>query len=969
MAKKNKADNRPKNPTMTPEPTQPTAEVGEATSALFPKPRKIALWGVLLILWCALMVLLAQFNLLIAPKIVIGWLLGLGNPADLGPAPGSGDLALLLAALGAFVYCAWIHPVIGVSFLALLRTWLDGYTFPIDNHYFLWGILVCFAIWAGGALLRGEPLRFRVPLSLLGGFLILAWILAPSGHNPGVSYRLLVIWAGYLFLFGLVANGVRSRRVWLLSVSALLLTYFAQNFFSIFQYHYLLPYLRVLLDQRPELLQNFFGTSEFTPELANRLNRNRAFGTMLFPNAMAGFLVLGIPLALAAAWQSWQRFRSAWPRAATASPADNTAKWSMAVLSSVAIFFLIAFLIQFPALYALGAPAWYADLFVTIGIAALVAALVGGVVHAFTANYGVGVASSLLALISTSALSITLVYGLAITYSRGAMAALMLALLALAVLVFIRRKKILAFAYRIAPPVAALLVISIAVVGAWNALAQAPDAATEQPPGATRSAPSQPFVTQEGVNLSLEDMADPSTLRLRLDYWRVGMRIFQHNWLTGVGLGNFQWAYPLHQRLGEGDVREAHNSFLQLFTETGVLGGFLMLLFWAYVFWWGLRQILHQKDADARFWCAAIWCGLLAFLLHAAIDINFQHPSLMFFALFMAGLLFATPAVFTDPGDSARPETKNAPPTQTAARLLPNLVLIATLIGAALVFGVSLRIHAREVALSRVQVLNIDSQKELRHRQAVMNFFFETVPEYGQKQAGNRPSIPTRSVLTLINEPEDIGKLGPIYVPTPGRAQGWRQLASGEVIPIDAQLLVERPWTAVGLARPYAEAWLLELERIDSRFPHDAELAGYITRQYLEMAAGLTAEKWAVYRKEALVRAVRWAEKATARNPYFADLHALYAQAKSYRAWIETDPEKRVAAHASALDSLHRAAELAPNIPHYLGTLAATYENIARNYEKAGEPENAADAMKEAQKYRAQSKAIWQERIEKRLPI
>jgi len=923
-------------------------------------------------LWCALMLFLASADLFIAPKMVLGWLLGLANPADLGTTPGSWDLALLLGYSGIVVYGAWLHPIVGLVMVTLVRPWLDGYTFPVDNHYFLWGVLLCFAVWAVKALLRGDRMAFLLPLSLLAAFILTALALSPTSYNLGNTYRILLLWVGYLFLFALAANATDNRKVWGIAIGGIALTYFAQNLFSIFQYHYLLPYLRVLLDQRPELLQSFFNTSEFTPELANRLNRNRAFGTMLFPNAMAGFLVLGIPLALVGAWTSLQDALPAW-RKGRPMVEQRERMQSLALATVVGIFvaLLVFFLIQFPAMYALEALPWYADMYMSALIALLVGIGLSAALFAMASVKGVKAIAISCQALFLSVLAVTLIYGLAITYSRGAMAALVLAIIIMALAYILRERLIKSSFIRFLPPVAAACLVLFALFHQQNVLAETAETDAPQTVATDEQPPMPPaFVTQEGVNLSMQDMTDVATLRLRLDYWRVGARIFQHNMLTGVGLGNFQWSYPLHQRLGEGDVREAHNSFLQAYTETGIVGGSLLILFWTYVVFWGFRQFMHQPDPRVRRWILALLAGLLAFLLHAAFDINFQHPSLMFFAFLFTGLLFATPkalgATQTIPAET---DAESEAASDRKPLLSTGMTLIAALTIAALVLGVSMRSHIRALALSRVAVLNIDVEADLKHRQAVMNFFFETMADWARNRTPQKPSIPTRSALALISDPNDLAKMGPIYIPTPGRAQGWRQLQVGEVIPSDAVVVIERPWDSLELARIHGQAWLSNLERIDSRFPHDAQLAAYIARQYGTMATALAGPRWEAYRKEALVRQLHWAERAVERNPYFADLHALLAHAISFRGWIESNPAERANTHAQALQSLKRAADLAPNIPHYLSNLAFTYERIAENYEAAGKTSDAEKARAEARRFRAESDAIWQRRIELRLPI
>jgi O-antigen ligase len=66
----------------------------------------------------------------------------------------------------------------------------------------------------------------------------------------------------------------------------------------------------------------------------------------------------------------------------------------------------------------------------------------------------------------------------------------------------------------------------------------------------------------------------------RLDIWQVGLAELQDNGLLGVGLDNFADIYGRYSGRGKvykGPARNAHNIYLKIAVETGVLGIFLLL--------------------------------------------------------------------------------------------------------------------------------------------------------------------------------------------------------------------------------------------------------------------------------------------------------------------------------------------------------------------------------------------------------
>lgn len=67
----------------------------------------------------------------------------------------------------------------------------------------------------------------------------------------------------------------------------------------------------------------------------------------------------------------------------------------------------------------------------------------------------------------------------------------------------------------------------------------------------------------------------------RLEIWKIGLRVFIDNPLTGVGVGQFNYAVGLDRELRGADTlgwQTAHNSFVQIGAETGALGLGLFLL-------------------------------------------------------------------------------------------------------------------------------------------------------------------------------------------------------------------------------------------------------------------------------------------------------------------------------------------------------------------------------------------------------
>ena len=113
---------------------------------------------------------------------------------------------------------------------------------------------------------------------------------------------------------------------------------------------------------------------------------------------------------------------------------------------------------------------------------------------------------------------------------------------------------------------------------------------------------------------------------MRLGYWRNTLSIIKlHPW-AGVGLGNFNLMYS----------RYTHNSYLQLWAETGILG--LISFFWLIIaiFKSGLGAL---KESGRKKMFACLITASSIFLLHNLVDFTFFLPevSLIWWVIF--GLL------------------------------------------------------------------------------------------------------------------------------------------------------------------------------------------------------------------------------------------------------------------------------------------------------------------------------------------
>ena len=121
--------------------------------------------------------------------------------------------------------------------------------------------------------------------------------------------------------------------------------------------------------------------------------------------------------------------------------------------------------------------------------------------------------------------------------------------------------------------------------------------------------------------------------------WRNSLGIFRDHPWTGAGMGSFVTAYPPHQTYALDLVTEhAHNDYVEALTETGVLGGVLILAALVMFIYIAFRNPVVQAEYEPgwiQLGAAIACCGLLT---HSFVDFNLHIPANAAWFAFCAGL-------------------------------------------------------------------------------------------------------------------------------------------------------------------------------------------------------------------------------------------------------------------------------------------------------------------------------------------
>ena len=181
----------------------------------------------------------------------------------------------------------------------------------------------------------------------------------------------------------------------------------------------------------------------------------------------------------------------------------------------------------------------------------------------------------------------------------------------------------------------------------------------------------------EKVENRLKTLGDSDivlTLGSRTSAWKAAYKGIKDNPLKGYGPGNFETALPPYREPGfRHRFYYAHNDYLQLWFEYGVIG-VVLVIGGLCLYWKRLWKLLWKTREPSDYLMLGPAAGVLALLLHSFMDFNlYLHANALLF-ISLAGLLSV--------GQSNSPgkKTRNIP-------LLVSAVLILLLIACGMGFS------------------------------------------------------------------------------------------------------------------------------------------------------------------------------------------------------------------------------------------------------------------------------------------
>jgi len=125
----------------------------------------------------------------------------------------------------------------------------------------------------------------------------------------------------------------------------------------------------------------------------------------------------------------------------------------------------------------------------------------------------------------------------------------------------------------------------------------------------------------------------------RSEIWDANLKIASDFPLTGTGVGSHRYIYPryLDQPFSAGEYSHAESSYLQILSETGIVGFGVMIVVLLTCLYWCCRGVRLSQDRETTIALCTLTGALVGACLHAAADFVWYIPGcLMTLVLLMA---------------------------------------------------------------------------------------------------------------------------------------------------------------------------------------------------------------------------------------------------------------------------------------------------------------------------------------------
>jgi O-antigen ligase len=146
----------------------------------------------------------------------------------------------------------------------------------------------------------------------------------------------------------------------------------------------------------------------------------------------------------------------------------------------------------------------------------------------------------------------------------------------------------------------------------------------------------------------------------RTHIWNVSLEVIKNHPLFGAGLGAFPQAYTAFDTLnGMERVEQAHNDYLQILTDTGIIGLIIGAFFVFWLFRDGVRHI-KTRNTLRRGVAVGALAGCFAIFVHSLFDFVLHTTAISMMFLTLCALVVVSGEKFEDDAEPPTPRRRKS---------------------------------------------------------------------------------------------------------------------------------------------------------------------------------------------------------------------------------------------------------------------------------------------------------------------
>ena len=208
----------------------------------------------------------------------------------------------------------------------------------------------------------------------------------------------------------------------------------------------------------------------------------------------------------------------------------------------------------------------------------------------------------------------------------------------------------------------------------------------------------------------------------RLQLWKDSKNIITDFPVTGTGFGSFINIYPGYRTIsGDAIVDHAHNDYIELLTNGGVISFLIFLWFVFTVLYKSFKTYLKRHEIYSIYIFIGCFTGIISILMHSTTDFNLHIGANGLYFAFLFGLAVSAANTRLRVGLDATYLQKKELPVKWLAVIIAVLFMISMFFNGGLIVGKIYFISIKDKMINKSTPQELISMKEKAYRASLFD--------------------------------------------------------------------------------------------------------------------------------------------------------------------------------------------------------------------------------------------------------